>query len=253
MNSNIGKASLTIPFFIKTAFYDTWWFKALVILFILFLIYIAYSFRIRQLTRVHQLRNEISSDLHDDIGSTLSSVYYSAELLQQQGENHPELRSKIANNISTNTRDLVERMRDIVWSIHPDNDALPEMAVRMREYIHRLDLPENLQIDFECETHELRNFSLNMKARRNLYLVFKEATNNAIKYSKATDIHIKLKVDREELHLTISDNGNGFDPDSVSGGNGLRTMKQRIEEIGGKYRITQLNPGTAISAIVGAD
>lgn len=252
-NSNLGKAAMAFPFYIKTAFYNTWWFRILIAIFIIGLIYLAYSFRIRQLTRLHQLRNEISSDLHDDIGSTLSSVYYSAELLQQQGEHHPELRNKIANNISTNTRELVERMRDIVWSIHPDNDALPEMVARMREYINRLDLSENLQVNFDCESHALKNIALNMKARRNLYLVFKEATNNAIKYSKGTSIQIQLKVNNNQLHLSVTDNGHGFDPDKVSAGNGLRTMKQRIEEIGGIYQITQLNPGTEIIAIVPAD
>lgn len=249
-NISSGYAEIAIPFFIRTAFYNTWWFRLLVLVLIGLLLYVAYRFRIRQLTKVHQLRNDISRDLHDDIGSTLSSVYYSAELLRQQGQQHPELQGKIVDNISNNTRDLVERMRDIVWSIHPDQDAMPEMAARMREYINRLDLPEEMNIHFECDIHSLRSISLDMKSRRNVYLVFKEGINNAIKHCGGTTIKVTLKPDQHQLHLTIEDNGKGFDPGKFWSGNGLRTMKERIEETGGNYRIINRNPGTTISVTV---
>ena len=247
-NVSSSTDELIIPFFIQTAFYDTWWFRTLIILIIAGLLYFAYRFRIRQLMKVHQLRNDISSDLHDDIGSTLTSVYYSAELLRQQGEEHPELRGKIVDNISTNTRDLVERMRDIVWSIHPDQDAMPEMAARMREYIHRLDLPEGMQIHFTADAASLKNAEFDMRARRNLYLVFKEALNNAIKYSQASDIRVSLEISGNRLQLIIEDNGRGFDPNHTIAGNGLRTMKQRMEESGGTLQITHADPGTIVTA-----
>lgn len=245
-NVSSSHAELAISFFIKTAFYNTWWFRLLVVVFTGALLYMAYRFRIRQLTKVHQLRNDISRDLHDDIGSTLSSVYYSAELLRQQGQQHPELQGKIVDNISNNTRDLVERMRDIVWSIHPDQDDMPEMASRMREYVNRLDLPEGLHISFESDLKQ--SGELDMRSRRNLYLVFKEAVNNAIKYSKAAQIQIFLTQKDNFIVLTVSDNGTGFDPANTITGNGLRTMKERIEETGGRYQILKGNPGTIIKA-----
>lgn len=249
-NASSSTAELVIPIYIETAFYNTWWFRLMVIAVIAGLLYLAYRFRIRQLMKVHQLRNDISSDLHDDIGSTLSSVYYSAELLRQQGEAHPELRGKIVDNISTNTRDLVERMRDIVWSIHPEQDAMPEMAARMREYIHRLDLPEGMQIQFDAEASTLKNTEIDMRARRNLFLVFKEALNNAIKYSQASVIQVSLTVHGNKLQLLLLDNGKGFDPNHTIAGNGLRTMKQRMEETGGTLKIVPAHPGTSVTASI---
>lgn len=245
-NTSSGKAMLTVPFFIGTAFYNTWLFRLLVLVVIAVLLYVVYRFRIRQLMKVQQLRNDISSDLHDDIGSTLSSVYYSAELLRQQGDEHPELRGKIVENISTNTRDLVDRMRDIVWSIHPEQDAMPEMAARMREYVNRLDLPEGMQITFESDLRQLRE--MDMRSRRNLYLVFKEAVNNAIKYSEAALITVQLLQKERQLQLMVTDNGKGFDPAQTTNGNGLRTMKQRMEETGGSWQLLQGKPGMAMIA-----
>ena len=87
-----------------------------------------------------------------------------------------------------------------------------------------------------------------MRSRRNLYLVFKEAVNNAIKYSKAAQIQIFLTQKDNFIVLTVSDNGTGFDPANTITGNGLRTMKERIEETGGRYQILKGNPGTIIKA-----
>lgn len=246
-NAGSNAALIVLPFFVKTAFYKTWWFMVLVMIFVLIVLYIAYKFRIKQLLKVQQLRNEISNDLHDDIGSTLSSVYYSAELLRQQGEQHPELKQKIASNISENTRDLMERMRDIVWSIQSYQEPLPEMISRMREYVNKLDINGSIQFEFDCKIDDVKGLQIDMRTRRNLYLIFKEAVNNAIKYSKGNLIVIAINANSKNLFLSIKDNGIGFNVADSTSGNGLRTMKLRVEESGGVLNILNSNPGTIVA------
>jgi signal transduction histidine kinase len=201
--------------------------------------------------KLQSLRTEISNDLHDDIGSTLSSVYYSAELLKLQGEQQTELRKRIIDNISTNTRELVDRMRDIVWSIHVDQNETESLAIRIREYINRFDLPEGIQLVFNGNINQFKGVELNMRVRRNVFLVFKEALNNAIKHSEATKIAVDLSIANHEMELQVVDNGKGIASSLTSEGNGLRTMKERMAEVGGKLTIhTMDGDGTKIRLVV---
>lgn len=249
LNSSISNAE--ISFHVATAYYKTWWFISLIIILISALLYWAYRYRLSQILKLQSLRTEISNDLHDDIGSTLSSVYYSAELLKLQGEQQPELRNKIIDNISTNTRELVDRMRDIVWSIHVDQNETESLAIRIREYINRFDLPEGKQLVFNGNINQLKGVELNMRVRKNVFLVFKEALNNAIKHSEATIISVDLSITSQGLELQIIDNGKGISSNLTIEGNGLRTMKERMAEVGGKLTIQSGDEkGTKIHLVV---
>jgi two-component sensor histidine kinase/streptogramin lyase len=249
LNSSISDTG--ISFYIATAYYKTWWFISLIILLISGLLYWAYRYRLSQILKLQSLRTEISNDLHDDIGSTLSSVYYSAELLKLQGEQQTELRKRIIDNISTNTRELVDRMRDIVWSIHVDQNETESLAIRIREYINRFDLPEGIQLVFNGNINQFKGVELNMRVRRNVFLVFKEALNNAIKHSEATKIAVDLSIANHEMELQVVDNGKGIASSLTSEGNGLRTMKERMAEVGGKLTIhTMDGDGTKIRLVV---
>ena len=200
----------------------------------------------RQQLKLQKLRNKIAADLHDDVGSTLSSIYLFSEMARQQSkEVMPML-----DTISESSKKMLDAMADIVWTIHPENDELEKIILRMRSFAYELLMTK--QMDFEFDADEtLNNLKLSMEVRKNLYLIFKEATNNMVKYSQADYAHFSLSESNRQLTMEIKDNGKGFEMNSLSTGNGLKNMKKRADEIGGKLRIESgINKGTRIQLSV---
>lgn len=186
----------------------------------------------RQQLKLQTLRNKIASDLHDDVGSTLSSIHIFSEMARNQSkEVLPML-----DTISESSKKMMDAMADIVWTINPENDNFEKIMDRMRSFAYELLLAR--KIDFEFDAKEsLNDLKLSMEARKNLYLIFKEATNNMVKYSNADKAHFSLTEADKMLTMIIEDNGKGFDTQITSSGNGLKNMKKRAEEIGGAFRI----------------
>jgi signal transduction histidine kinase len=121
-------------------------------------------------------------------------------------------------------------MSDMVWSINPDNDSVDKMVARMKEFAAEILEPLNINYEFK-EDPALRHTTVDLEKRKNLFLVFKEALNNAAKYSKSSFIRIELLLQTSTLHLVVTDNGIGFDVAKVKAGNGLRNMRERAKEV----------------------
>ena len=212
-----------------------WYFQiSMVVLGCLILLGVWY-YRRRQRRRLESFRESLARDLHDEMGSTLSSIRFFSEFAKQQvGNDKPEV-TPILQRISLSATTLSESMQDIVWAMKNKNDQFEDLAARMTEF--GLRLLEARDIAFK--THIGEGFSgkpLSSAVRRNLYLIFKEAVNNAAKYAEATEVELFLVLKKGLLLMKISDNGKGFDPESLDndgGGNGLQNMKKRAEEMGG--------------------
>jgi signal transduction histidine kinase len=103
--------------------------------------------------------------------------------------------------------------------------------------------------EFEFNANEdLHDLKLPMEVRRNVYLIFKESTNNLVKYANASRVRFSIKEENRNLTMMIQDNGKGFDTDKANKGNGLHNMKKRAEEIGGHLWIeSRQNEGTTIT------
>ena len=143
-------------------------------------------------------------------------------------------------------------MRDIVWAIKPDNDKLENMLIRMREYASHTLEPKNIEVVFWVEEQALTQ-SLNMQQRRDFFLIFKEAINNAAKYSQATKVEIGLKKEKSQVYLRISDNGIGFIANKETSSNGLKNMKTRAGALQGTLDIrSEPGNGTMILATIPA-
>jgi len=199
----------------------------------------------KRLLEIERVRNNIARDLHDDIGSTLSSINILSKVaLVEQKSNAQHYLQRIEDQ---STR-IMEEMSDIVWSIHPGNDAMEKIITRMREFINETFEP----LDTTCQFSEKieGEFSLDAEKRKNLFLILKEGVNNAIKYSQATHIEITLiKID-QSLEMSIKDNGQGFDEKNIKAGNGLRNMRERSKEIHGNITINSgLGNGTTLQLI----
>jgi two-component system, NarL family, sensor histidine kinase UhpB len=196
----------------------------------------------RQKLRLATLRNKIASDLHDDVGSTLSSISIFSQMAQAQSrEVIPALET-----IGESSRRMLDAMADIVWTIHPENDQIDKIILRMRSFAY--ELLGAKQIDFEFDADEdLSDVKLPMEARKNLYLIFKEATNNLVKYAGAEKATFVISPRRDRLTMIIQDDGRGFDLSTALPGNGLRNMRKRALEIGAQLLInSQPGQGTTV-------
>jgi signal transduction histidine kinase len=206
---------------------------------ILVLSFFVYSgYRTRQKLKLQTLRNKIASDLHDDVGSTLSSIsIFSQMALEETIEVRPMLQT-----IGESSSKMLDAMADIVWTINPDNDQFEKIIMRMRSFAYELLGAKRIEFRFVADNH-ISSVRLSMEARRNLYLIFKEATNNLVKYADATQAMFSIKEDKGKLVMMIKDNGRGFDSHNESKGNGLRNMKKRAADLGGILLINSI-PGT---------
>ncbi|MEZ5040135.1 MAG: 7TM-DISM domain-containing protein [Saprospiraceae bacterium] len=192
----------------------------------------------RRETALHQLRQQdlerISRDLHDEMGSTLSSISILSTALLRNFQ--PDFDIKKLTVISERARQVMDTMSDIVWSVNPSNDELGAIVLRMREFAVETLEAKNILLHFETD-EALHALQLSMEQRKDFYLIFKEAINNAAKYSHAQNIWATLEKRNKEICLEIRDDGNGFDINTIKQGNGLRNMQARAEQLGGELRI----------------
>ncbi len=194
--------------------------------------------RARRMLELEKMRNHIARDLHDDIGSTLSSINIMSQLALQENGNAGNHLKKIANH----SANMMEKMSDIVWSINPKNDSLEQVVMKMKEFSAEILEPKNIDYSFHIED-SIYSLKLDAEKRKNIFLIFKEAVNNAAKYSEGNNVTISLSVKNHQLYLTVRDNGKGFNPALGTTGNGLRNMEDRAVTMNGKL-IRASEPGT---------
>jgi len=175
---------------------------------------------------MYKMRSDIARDLHDEIGSTLTSINVLSKISGQQIEND-QLRAKgMINEISEQSLQIQQNMSDIVWAINPENDKLQNMLVRMREYVAQTLEPKNINTLFSVDEPAVKE-TLNMQQRRDFFLIFKEAINNAAKYSACKNVEISLARQDGNIKLSIIDDGVGFDTAKITSSNGIKNMKAR--------------------------
>jgi two-component system sensor histidine kinase UhpB len=193
--------------------------------------------RLRRLQETLNLRNRIAQDLHDEVGSTLSSISllsgHTDTLLTQ---NRPETAQKMVQKIYTDARQILESIDEIIWTINPGNDSLLRIALRLQEYAQPLMDSQHIVFSFATDP-SLDSLSVSMEVRRSLYLISKEAITNLVKYSGASEATIRFDREGDQLSVLIEDNGQGFDPSRVTNRNGQQNMQQRAEAMGGTLRV----------------
>lgn len=196
----------------------------------------------RRQKQLHQIRNSIAEDLHDDIGSTLSSIGIMSELGKRMS---PET-AGILTTIGESTALMQDNMDDIVWAIKAGNDRFGNVELRMRQFASEILVPLSITFTFD-EDPGLSEKRLTMQQRKNLFLIYKEALNNSAKYSQATVVEISLSLQHRRLVLSIADNGVGFDTRAATAGNGIASMRKRAAELQGNLVITSGRHGTRVS------
>jgi two-component system, NarL family, sensor histidine kinase UhpB len=218
----------------------------LVILALIGVILLIGRYRLRNRMKELELRNQIAADLHDEVGSSLSSIHMLSQIATQKnnaGGHSNELLLKVSNN----ARETMEKMSDIVWMIKPGDKEGSGLVQRIQRFMH--EMCGEKEIEYTHDIADLEKARLDMKQRKNIYLVFKEALNNAVKYSGGTRISVKAKTENKNLELTIEDNGSGFTLNKHNKGNGLVNMNNRARELNGKLKISSDN-GTRVQLVI---
>ena len=241
----ISQQPATFSFKILRPIYLRWWFLTLSALLIGFVIYQFYLFRVRRLLEIERTRTRIATDLHDDIGSDLSKISLLSEVVKMQLKNGNDDNNRLLTTIAETSRKSVDSMRDIVWAINPSRDSLSDLISKMRQFAEETLVEKDIKLNFETP-NDHKNLKISMDTRRELYLIFKEAVNNAAKYSNCSEVEIDFAITGKEISLTVKDNGKGFDISQDFDGNGLNNMKRRAENLKGKFEIDSTH-GTNIS------
>ena len=268
-----------LAFTILPPLWQRWWFLTLLTLLVLAVLYSLYRYRLAHLHAVNvalseaktaeeklgrareerlmelqKVRTRIATDLHDDIGASLTQIAILSEVAQQgiKGNGVSLAPLKSIANVSN---ELVEAMSDIVWAINPQKDHLQDLIQRMRRFASDLLLAKGISLDFQAPTYAAE-VPLGANPRREVFLIFKESLANIVKHSQATQVRVEFNVTSDELSLRISDNGRGFDVNHLSaalfsdqkGGHGVLSMKKRAAEMNGRFEIkSEPGRGTEIA------
>jgi PAS domain S-box-containing protein len=202
--------------------------------------------RLEQQRALEKERDRIARDMHDDVGGSLTRITLLTEIAEAEIATGKIVASEEAKariqKISAMSREVVRNIDEIVWAVDPGNDSLEKFAsyichladelLKMTPVNYRLDVPTLLP-----------NYFLGSDVRHNLFLVVKEALNNVVKHSEATEVSLQMGIAATEFSITISDNGKGFETGRLKPfSNGLSNMRNRMEKIGGIIEVTS-EPG----------
>jgi signal transduction histidine kinase len=200
-----------------------------------------YSENQQLLLRLANIREKISRDLHDDVGATLSSIKAYAEILRQNPDN-----PVISELINNNSVEMIEKLDVIAWATDPQHDHINSLVAQMRKFA--LPICHSRKIECTIDNVNLEEACIVPgELRQNILLIFKEAIHNIIKYAQASSCKVNLSLADGSFHLTICDNGKGFDGEVKGNGNGWKNMRKRTTELGGTICIDSgLDRGTTI-------
>lgn len=244
-NDGVKTPERVLQIIIKPPYYKTWWFIALFIAGVSAILYSLYKYRINQLKKMQSIRNNISRDLHDDIGASLSNINILNELAKRNATD-PVKSKEYLDKSGEDIQRISESLSDIVWNINPRYDDIENLFIRMKRYA--ADMMDGKDISYRMEFPETtEKISFSMEKRRDMFLLFKEAVNNLVKYSGAKNALVKVSLQGQSVSMLVKDDGKGFDRNRVVSGNGLHNMEQRAAAMGAVFSIqSSLGKGTEV-------
>lgn len=261
-----GPANASVSLNLKPHFWQTWWFISFLIVSTLGTI----STLVRYVTKqrmqrkfevlarqnaVEKERTRIARDMHDELGAKLTKISFLGNTARMHSSNSPETNEQIGK-MTEAARELILSLDQIVWVVDPANDSLENLANYICRYASEFTANSSVQCKFKIPL-KLPPCSLSTDVRHNLFLTVKEAMNNALKHSDATEIVIAISATTEELRIAICDNGRGLAPDDDAlqkpkrMGRGLANMRERLKSIQGDFSATSRpGLGTEISLTI---
>lgn len=254
-NSPWSRSSI-IRFEITPPFYYNSWFLIVCILLTIFLLILTFRYSLKRRVQ-HQLvalrereaiekeRMRISADMHDDIGSEITSILILSKTLRD-----PRSAKSIDNlldKLETSSHEVINKMNEVIWTLNSSNDTLHNLLAYLRNYITQFSEEHAIKTSLEMDDSLYTDTPMSAEQRRSIFLLVKEILHNVVKHAHADQLDITFSESSHTLLIRICDNGRGFNTDSGNPGNGLRNMSKRIALLRGKLVInSEIDRGTCI-------
>lgn len=235
----------SISFVILPPYWMRWWFQLLSLAAVVSLAYWLHRHQVNRMVELERVRTRIATDLHDDIGSSLSQIAILSEVARRQVDPASRGLAEPLADIAGISRELVDSMSDIVWAIDPERDHLEDLTHRMRRFASDVFSQRNIRLTFHAPAAEY-DLPMGADLRRQVFLLFKEAVHNVVRHARASSVTIQFEAAERSLTLTISDDGEGFQVEECPEGHGLRSMRARAGEAGGTVDISSGPGGTRV-------
>jgi signal transduction histidine kinase len=248
VSGRAGKPA-TLVISVPLPFFREYWFIALILVLTGIIVYAFHRLRFANKKSMESMRRAIALDIHDEIGSTLTSISFMSAMAEKElPPDQTQVKNRI-NKIGETSRQVIELISDIIWSLRPELDGTSNLDQRLKDFSAELSESSGISIRTRIDNATLSS-PMRMDWRRNLYLIVKEAVHNAVKHSECTTIDVALEERMHRLELTITDNGKGF-PDNTpahkTGSNtGLGSMRKRAEEMGGVFFLEKAEGGGTV-------
>lgn len=230
---------------IATPYWQETWFRLLLISLFIFIIYAIYKIRLNQILEVQKVKDTISSDLHDDLGSRLTTIHLLSAISQPLFKKNQAV-LKVLDKIDSEIYASTEALDEIVWNINNENESLLDMIAKIRRHVS--EIMESSNISYVINTPEdLGKYKMGIQKRRELFLICKELVNNIRKHANAQKVKLQIFRENNMLLVVVQDDGIGFDPEQKTSRNGLSNLKKRVRKWNGYMEIcSKLDEGTLI-------
>jgi len=245
----------TVRFTILRPIWQRWWFQSSAALTLLLIALAAHKYRVGRLLALERVRMRIAADLHDDIGGSLSRISIQSEVACREAAAVGEQPVRRLAEIAESARGLVDALSDVVWSVDPRKDDAASVLRRIREYADDLFSSSGVRWTYRADPH-LESVKLNPDARRQLFLLLKEAVTNVARHARARSVSLRVERTHPELRLELCDDGRGFDPNAMNeedqaDHHGLASMRSRARRLGAHLTIDSVvGSGTRVSVCV---
>jgi ligand-binding sensor domain-containing protein len=234
---------LELPVYIRAPFWETAWFRLLMSVVIISLVYSLYRYRIHHLMKEERVRGTIAKDLHDDVSSTLSSIHFFVNGVERE-DTPPEEKERFLRLITASAEEAREKVSDIIWVIHPDDDRWESLVLKCKRFAS--DVLDSSDIDYSFEVTGSPPARVTLNVKKSAWLIFKELITNVAKHANAASVKIRFRWENRELIVEVKDDGKGFEPEQVSdNGYGLKNIRERVRSLKGSCNLkTRKGSGT---------
>jgi len=234
---SIREASL--PLVISKPLWQTWWFMLVVLLALSGVTFALHRYRLARALALERLRLRIAGDLHDEIGSNLSGIALEGDVVAGRESLPDDIRMRL-QGMTRLARESSQSMRDIVWLINPEHDTFGDLLTKMRETAnsmlggisHTFQTPDGMS-----------GASMDLETKRTIFLMYKEVLHNIVKHSKAKVVCIEASLQDGHFRLKVRDDGIGFSDRRLNNGEGLKNLRRRASQAGGRIEITSAQGG----------
>jgi signal transduction histidine kinase len=208
--------------------------------------------RVEQAQAIEQERTRVAQDLHDELGSGLTTMGLLGALANNPAT-PPEKQAGYLGQITHLANSLVTALDEIVWAINPQHASIAASASYYAYFAHPFLNAAGIACRLDI-ADQFAEHPLDPCLRHSVFLAFKEALNNVVRHSGATEVTIKILTASDQLIIAIHDNGRGMNPGANQSGasrDGLAGMRDRLAHLGGTCRITSpAGQGTTVEFFI---